>query len=68
VRVFTLSFHSPSLKPGCTAYVRDSAELEAFVRRCTEYFEFFRGELGGKPVTPSQLRALLTREPAAVAR
>jgi hypothetical protein len=67
-RVFTFSFHSPSLKPGCTSYVRDRAELEAFVRRCTEYFEFFRSEIGGKPVTPSELRALLTREPAAVAR
>jgi hypothetical protein len=30
VRLLTLSFHSPSLVPGHTPYVRDSADLAAF--------------------------------------
>jgi hypothetical protein len=30
VALFSLSFHSPSLRPGHTPYVRDAAQLSAF--------------------------------------
>jgi hypothetical protein len=40
-RTFTFSFHTPSLKPGCTPYVRSEADLEQFLERCREYFDFF---------------------------
>src|SRR3546814_8230794 len=30
IRVLNLSFHSPSLEPGYTPYVRDAADLRAF--------------------------------------
>lgn len=32
VRLLSFSFHSPSLVPGCTPYVRDAADLAAFHR------------------------------------
>lgn len=59
LRVFSFSFHSPSLRPGCTPYVRDRVELEAFLGRCRRYFEFFRDEAGGRFSTPFEVRAAL---------
>lgn len=55
-RTFTFSFHTPSLKPGCTPYVRSEADLEQFLGRCREYFDFFLGEVGGVCLTPLELR------------
>lgn len=55
VRVFTFSYHSPSLLPGCTPYVRSARDLERFLGRFESYFDFFFGELGGKPTTPLEL-------------
>ena len=40
-RVFTLSYHSPSLALGCTPYVRDEHELRAFLKTMEDYFSFF---------------------------
>lgn len=58
-RVFTFSYHSPSLKPGCTPYVRSAADLERFLDRFRRYFEFFFGALEGAAATPLEIRALL---------
>ncbi|HZM00083.1 MAG TPA: WalW protein [Planctomycetota bacterium] len=55
-RTFTFSFHTPSLKPGCTPYVRSAADLDEFLDRCRRYFEYFLGEVGGVCLTPLQLR------------
>lgn len=55
-QVFTFSFHAPSLKPGCTPYVQNQADLDAFYQRCRSYFEWFFGELGGRTATPLELR------------
>jgi hypothetical protein len=55
-RVFVVSYHSPSLVPGHTPYVRDKADLERFLGWLNGYFEFFFGELGGKPSTPLAVR------------
>jgi hypothetical protein len=64
VRVFVFSWHSPSLMPGCTPYVRDERDLEAFLSTCRRYYEYFLGELGGRHVTPLEMRAaLLERSP-----
>jgi hypothetical protein len=57
-RSFTLSYHSPSLMPGSTPYVRDAKELEAFMARIRAYLDFFFGELGGIAMTPMELRGL----------
>ena len=58
-RCFGLTYHSPSLAPGHTPYVRDGGELEEFLRRIEAYCEFFFGECGGAPSTPGELRAQL---------
>jgi hypothetical protein len=55
-RVFVVSYHSPSLEPGHTPYVRDRQELAAFLRWLNDYFEFFLTEIGGVPSTPSEIR------------
>jgi hypothetical protein len=62
VRTFTYSFHSPSLKPGCTPYVRDDADLAAFLASCRRYFEFFLGPFGGVASTPDEVFALAEAE------
>jgi hypothetical protein len=60
-RVFNFTYHSPSLAPGNTPYVRDEAELRAFLRRIEEYLGFFLGEVGGRPATPFEVKALAQR-------
>ena len=61
VRSFTFSFHSPSLKPGCTPFVRDEAELGKFLDKMRRYFDFFFGKLGGKSMTALEFREFLLR-------
>ncbi|MGQ0554006.1 MAG: WalW protein [Planctomycetota bacterium] len=55
-RCFVFSFHTPSLKPGCTPYVRSVAERDALLERCRRYFDWFLGELRGIALTPLELR------------
>jgi hypothetical protein len=61
LRTFAMTFHSPSLKPGCTRYVRTESEREAFLKTIDKYCEFFFGELGGTPTTPEELYGELVR-------
>jgi hypothetical protein len=58
-RIFTLYFHSPSLVPGHTEYVRSEAELEAFLGVLQSYWRWFRDELGGAYHTHEALAAEL---------
>jgi hypothetical protein len=60
-RVFSLTFHSPSLAPGNTPYVRDTAQLRSFLRRIEQYLEFFMGEIGGRAVTPFEIKERVLR-------
>src|SRR4051812_33858741 len=55
-RVFSLVYHSPSLAPGNTPYVRNAAELRSFLRRIEQYIEFFMGEAGGRPATLFEIK------------
>jgi hypothetical protein len=55
-RVFSLTYHSPSLAPGNTPYVRDGAQLRAFLDCIERYLDFFMGEIGGRPATPFEVR------------
>ncbi|RJF91364.1 polysaccharide deacetylase family protein [Sphingomonas cavernae] len=41
LRIFSLSFHSPSLEPGHTQYVRDAADLKVFYRWWDEVIALF---------------------------
>jgi hypothetical protein len=60
-RVFTFSYHSPSLAPGNTPYVQNDADLRGFLRRIEQYLEFFAGEVGGHAATPFEVKALAER-------
>jgi len=50
-RTFTLSYHTPSLVPGNTPYVRSRADRERFIGWFEEFYDFFLGEVGGAPAT-----------------
>lgn len=56
-RVFTLAYHSPSLVPGHTPYVRSAADLEDFLRRIETVLLHFRDGLGGTFTTLADIRA-----------
>jgi hypothetical protein len=60
-RVFCLAYHSPSLAPGNTPYVRDDAQLTGFLQRIRDYLDFFMGEIGGAPATPFEIKARAKR-------
>jgi hypothetical protein len=53
---FTLSYHSPSLAPGNTPYVRTEADLADFLIRIETVLLYFRDELGGEFTTLTRLR------------
>jgi len=57
VRVLVFSFHSPSVTPGFTPYVRDAAELRDFLARIEGFLGFFRDELRGTFATPDEVLA-----------
>jgi hypothetical protein len=56
VRVITMSFHSPTLKAGCTPYTQSEADIKKFLDKCRRYFEFFKGELGGIAISPHEIK------------
>ncbi len=61
LRAFSFTFHSPSLKPGCTRYVRTENERDAFLNTIDDYCQFFLRELGGVPGTPADYFDSLTK-------
>jgi hypothetical protein len=61
-RFFTLTYHSPSLQPGHTPYVRDEAELKRFLATIGEVLRYVRDELGGQFTTLTRHRRTLLGE------
>ncbi|WP_288254996.1 glycosyltransferase [uncultured Hydrogenophaga sp.] len=55
VRVFSLTYHSPSLAPGHTPYVRNDQDLQEFLRRIDRVCAHFRDRLGGEFSTLTDL-------------
>jgi len=55
-RVFSLTYHSPSLLPGNTPYVRNAAELGVLLDRIETFLRFFIDDVGGRPATPFEVR------------
>lgn len=55
LRTFALTFHSPSLKPGCTRYVKTAADRDAFLDTINRYCDFFFTEMNGRPTTAEDL-------------
>jgi hypothetical protein len=62
VRIFVFSFHSPSVMPGGTPYVRNQADLDEFFGKCRRYFDYFLNELRGVAMTPLEIKAILGDE------
>ncbi|MCH8537176.1 MAG: polysaccharide deacetylase family protein [Alkalimonas sp.] len=62
-RCFTWSFHSPSIEPGHTPYVKNQRELEQFLGSFQRFFDFFFGELQGQAMSPSQFLAHIQQQP-----
>ena len=60
-RVFTLSYHSPSLVPGSTPYVRSIADRDRLLEWLDGFYEFFFGEIGGTSVTALQAYNLMSQ-------
>lgn len=54
-RTFVLHYHSPSLSPGHTPYVRTDADLARFLKRVEAVCEFFFEQIGGMPGHPADL-------------
>lgn len=61
-RVFCLTYHSPSLEPGNTPYVRDEGELRGFLDTIDRYLDYFFTEVGGRPTTPTALYGMLASQ------
>lgn len=55
-RLFSFTYHSPSLQPGNLPYVQSDADLRVFLDRFEAFFDFFFGEVGGRAVTPLEFR------------
>ena len=50
-RVFSISYHSPSLVPGNTPYARTERDVAEILSSLRRYFEYFFGTLGGVAMT-----------------
>jgi len=57
-RVFNFTYHSPSLLPGNTPYVKNELDLREFLGRIEQYLEFFAREVSGRAATPFEVKAL----------
>jgi hypothetical protein len=57
-RILMVSYHSPSLEPGHTPYVRTQGELTAFLDALERLFDVAFGELGARPATLGEIHAL----------
>jgi hypothetical protein len=61
-QVFSLTYHSPSLMPGHTPYVRSEADLERLIATVHDYCAWFRDEVGGEFMSLAQLRQALAAQ------
>ena len=58
-QVMTLTYHSPSIVPGNTPYVRSAAELDAFLLAIENFCSYFKEDMGGVFMSVSALREAL---------
>ncbi len=61
-RFFVFSYHSPSVVPGHTPYVRSESDLQRFLGLIDRFCEFFFATCGGKAATPIEVRSMLARQ------
>jgi hypothetical protein len=58
-RLFTMTYHSPSLAPGHTPYVRTARDVTLFLDRIKQVLALFFEELDAQPTTPEQVYAMV---------
>ena len=58
-KVFVLTYHSPSLEPGNTPYVRTPQDLQRFLDWLSEFYDFFINDIGGESATWRNVRDFL---------
>ena len=56
VRTFTWSFHSPTVMPGTTPYVKNEQDVKIFLDSFHQYFDFFFSTMNGIATTPTLLK------------
>ena len=61
-RFFVFSYHSPSVVPGHTPYVRSDSDLQRFLGLIDQFCEFFFAVCGGEAATPDEVRSMLVRQ------
>lgn len=63
-RFVSLTYHSPSLSPGHTPYVRTQQDLEQFLGTLDGYIQFFKDELNGVVMSSSALYSSMANSSA----
>jgi hypothetical protein len=61
-RTFTLVYHSPSLMPGNTPYVKDEVGLRRFLDSIEQVALYFRDRLGGRFTTLTEVHQRMAAE------
>lgn len=62
---FSFTYHSPSLDPGHTPYVRTAADLDRFLATIETYVAAFVDAFGGRPASLAEVRAASCEQGAA---
>ncbi len=57
-RIFSYTYHSSSLLPGGSPYVKSAEDRDAFLEKMDQYFSFFINEIGGEASSPIKVRDL----------
>lgn len=65
-RVFTYAYHSSSLLPGGSPYVRSADERNQFLSEMNKFFNVFFNEFGGEAATPYQILAITSGQSAPI--
>ena len=63
-RIFNFAYHSPSLMPGNTPYVRNEQDLRRFLDTIERYLDYFMGKVGGQAATPLEIKSIAERSTA----
>lgn len=58
-RIFGFTYHSPSLAPGHTPYVKNDSDLARFLAGFEAFFDHFFGKLGGRATTLPEIYRIL---------
>jgi hypothetical protein len=59
VRTFTWSFHSPTVMPNTTPYVKNEQDVKRFLNSFHQYFDYFFNSMSGVATTPTRLKSQL---------